>query len=264
MKMRKILATLAAAVVACSAMVSTAFAADAKSYSGYLGIMDLGDPQVQSFELGKGTDCSIAADGTYTVSMKASQANADVTAAKGFNVLVVDVVDLSTAMGINTANNANYTGTDKGADKMKFATDNGIKVTNVKLSLDGKEVYAFKDNEILFGDLEGNGKFRIELYNEWGAGTKDLASDELKKIIAADTSYEEASVTFTISGVTAALSPKTDSTTESKTDSTTESKDDGTKNDADDSNKPTGATAGLALAGLAIAGAAVVATKKSK
>ncbi len=32
----------------------------------------------------------------------------------------------------------------------------------------------------------------------------------------------------------------------------------------DDSNKPTGATAGLALAGLAIAGVAVVASKKSK
>ena len=33
---------------------------------------------------------------------------------------------------------------------------------------------------------------------------------------------------------------------------------------ADDSNKPTGATAGLALAGLALAGVAVVAAKKSK
>ena len=63
-----------------------------------------------------------------------------------------------------------------------------------------------------------------------------------------------------------AETPKDPSSSETPKDpsSSETPKDEGNKNDADDSNKPTGATAGLALAGLAIAGAAVVAAKKSK
>ena len=39
-----------------------------------------------------------------------------------------------------------------------------------KIEIDGKEV-ACDNSKILYGDIEGNGKFRIEIYNDYGAGT---------------------------------------------------------------------------------------------
>jgi hypothetical protein len=39
-----------------------------------------------------------------------------------------------------------------------------------KVELDGKAI-AFDANKLKYGDLEGNGNYRIELFNCWGAGT---------------------------------------------------------------------------------------------
>jgi hypothetical protein len=41
-----------------------------------------------------------------------------------------------------------------------------------KIKADGKEV-SFDANKLLYGDLETNGNYRIELFNVWGAGTKN-------------------------------------------------------------------------------------------
>jgi hypothetical protein len=39
-----------------------------------------------------------------------------------------------------------------------------------KVELDGKAV-AFDANKLKYGDLEGNGNYRIEIFNRWGSGT---------------------------------------------------------------------------------------------
>ncbi|MGJ5641331.1 hypothetical protein [Formosa sp. S-31] len=61
---------------------------------------------------------------------------------------------------------------------------------------EGTEV-AFDNSKLVYGDLEGNGNLRLELYNEYGStvadpgvNTEDLAS------------FESIEVTFTLSGVT--------------------------------------------------------------
>jgi hypothetical protein len=61
---------------------------------------------------------------------------------------------------------------------------------------EGVEV-AVDNSKLLFGDLEGNGNFRIEIYNEYGAGT---AADP--PVNTADFVFEKSvAVTFTVSGI---------------------------------------------------------------
>ena len=50
----------------------------------------------------------------------------------------------------------------------------GIQLTLTKVAVDGTEV-AFDASKILYGDLEGNGNYRIELYNTYGASKGNAA-----------------------------------------------------------------------------------------
>jgi len=58
---------------------------------------------------------------------------------------------------------------------------------------DGTEI-AVDNSKILYGDLEGKGNFRIEIYNEYGAGTK--ADPPIDKSLIVDATSIE--VTFTL------------------------------------------------------------------
>ncbi|ULC58038.1 hypothetical protein MBM09_08905 [Flaviramulus sp. BrNp1-15] len=62
--------------------------------------------------------------------------------------------------------------------------------------LEGTEV-AFDNSKLLYGDLEGNGNLRLEIYNEFGGTISDPG------INPADLSFSESiEVTFTLSGIT--------------------------------------------------------------
>lgn len=243
MKMRKILATLAAAVVACSTLVVSASAADEK-YNGYMqvqtdnwtfrndwndGTYGLGKDQfshltgwVDDAETDFGgtfTDVEITGSGTYTVKL---DGKFDLNGATGFNSIGV--------------------GTNIPADKT-------VKFTNVKLSFDGKEVYTAAEGVVSM--LDTDKYYKLEIANKYN---NDLGVDMLKDAGVPTTSIE---ITFDVS----ITDPTTESTTSTPASSTPASS---TGAAGGTTNPTTGATAGLALAGLAIAGAAVVAAKKSK
>jgi hypothetical protein len=61
------------------------------------------------------------------------------------------------------------------------------------------------NTKILYGDLEGNGNLRIEIFNAWGSGTASDSPIEISKI-----KYKESiKVTFTVSGLGTLSTPVT-------------------------------------------------------
>jgi hypothetical protein len=61
------------------------------------------------------------------------------------------------------------------------------------------------NSKILYGDLEGNGNLRIEIFNAYGSGTKSDSPIEISKI-----KYKESiKVTFTVSGLGTLSTPVT-------------------------------------------------------
>ena len=259
MKMRKILATIAAAVVACSAMVTSAFAADAKG-EAFLMIADgdwaLGnwDPVSETDKDGNGTDATITGDGTYTVSFSIDQYNeknpdANLVDSMGIQVLCVDFRGFADTLGYGKSN-PDYANCETSQDKTDFFKKSGVTISDVSISTNEGELYKLNNDKLLYGDIEGNGNLRLEIYNPGGGGdtSKDGTAffDADLKAALDDAIYTELSVTFTISGLDGAAADPEPTP------------------DPKPSNPPTGSTAGLALAGLALAGVAVVATKKSK
>ena len=146
---------------------------------------------------------------------------------------------------------------------MEFAKSKGINVTDVKITQvkDGETTeVAVDSNKILFGDIEGNGKLRIELYNEYG----DTKNDAPLKV--SDLFFnEKLEVTFTISGIDAILNGG--STTPDETDAPATdapATDAPTAGDSTKDNTNTGVEGVAAVAGVAIvaAGAVIVAKKR--
>ncbi len=103
-------------------------------------------------------DAWIAGDGVWEVYLKAEDIGATEKADAG-QVFLVDIEGLGKAMkAIGTL------------------ADDGIThdvECSVEVYVDGEKVRS-KSKNILSGDLEGKGRFRLELYNEWGSGTKDM------------------------------------------------------------------------------------------
>ncbi|MGI6768557.1 MAG: hypothetical protein ACOX43_05705 [Bacilli bacterium] len=106
-------------------------------------------------------DALVTGDGTYTVYIKAADFGWT-EKAKTAQVFLIDIVDLGEAMV--------HLGTLKEAAAGGL-TDTDLKVT-VKVFVDGVEVQVNNSN-IIVGDIEGNGRLRLELYNIWGSGTAD-------------------------------------------------------------------------------------------
>jgi hypothetical protein len=61
------------------------------------------------------------------------------------------------------------------------------------------------NSKILYGDLEGNGNLRIEIFNTWGSGTASDSPIDITKI-----KYKESiKVTFTVTGIGSLSTPVT-------------------------------------------------------
>ncbi|MDE7288568.1 MAG: hypothetical protein K2N71_03565 [Oscillospiraceae bacterium] len=244
MKIKKIIAAAAAAVVAVSTMAISAFADD--TYHAYLGVQtnpswifrngwndgSFGRDNYDNFNKlskdgapadidGTFTDVEITGDGTYKVSLT----GADLSDEEKFSLLFVS--------------------TD-------IPVDAGVSITNVKVIIDGQEKYTFDEAFI----TEDTGEYiQVQARNIWN---DDLGGDE--GLFAYMMPTDSVEMEFTVSGMgsgaaasdSAADTADTAETTETTTETTTTSPTTG--------NVP----AGVMLSVMAVAGAAAVASKKRK
>lgn len=164
-------------------------------------------------EGGHGTDAQITKDGTYTVSFGPAYNDADGNVVygtapegteqikwAGAGVWNVDIEGLADAIGASTAGIDDLTA----ADKKQIAVDAGLEISNVKVLVDGEEFYQIPDEKLLYGDIEGNGKIRIEIMNQYGNGTYDPTSEFYVEEFfnkAAELTGSEVAVTFDIAGI---------------------------------------------------------------
>ncbi|MGN0686631.1 MAG: NPXTG-anchored protein [Oscillospiraceae bacterium] len=262
MKLRKLIAAAAATVMGASVLAATASA-----YEAFLMYTDnswlWGCWKAEEFPAGT---VDITEDGTYTVYIDSSIPTALVEdeetgelvpyTATGTQVFCVDIDGLAKAKNCG-ADAEGYEDCETGADKMAFAKNAGINVSNVIVtttSSDGtvKDVPVNQDN-IIFGDIEANGKIRIEISNAYGDTSKAPA------VNADDISFDEKiAVTFTITGV-AEPSAVVDEPTDNGAVDT-----DAPTNDNKGGSPDTGVEGVAAVAGLAVlaAGAALVSKKR--
>lgn len=111
----------------------------------------------ESYAAGTSGDCSVIGDGVYEVSLNATDIGATGAAVAG-QVFLIDIEGLGKAMRfLETMDDENNTDL----------------VVEVRVFVDGTEVTVNNSN-ILVGDIEGNDRLRLELYNTWGTGTADL------------------------------------------------------------------------------------------
>ncbi len=142
---KKIAAVAMAAVMAVGCAMS-AMAADA--YTANLGMTDGGWYPINSMELVK-TD--VTGPGTYTFSYDLDAALGYDGSSSGLQVFVIDVVGAGAA----------------------FASYN---VSDLTVKADGTSV-AVDMSKLVVGDLEGNGNYRIEIYNQYGSTKEAPAVD---------------------------------------------------------------------------------------
>lgn len=260
MKLRKILAAASAAIVGASLLTISASANE-----GFL-MYASADWSAQKMSLGDCPDgeIDVTGDGTYTVTAYGMEFEDEDTGemvpapAVGAVVFCVDISDL--ALDLYGGKDAEgYADCQTAADKMAFAKAAGLDITDVSIqtkSADGSVAdIAVDQSKILFGDIEGNNKIRLEIYNEYGDSKNDPCIDPTT--INFDDSI---SVTFTISGVGGGApaddnnAPVDDNNTPAPT---TPSDTKGSPN--------TGVEGIAAVAGIAvIAGGALVMAKKRK
>lgn len=163
---------------------------------------------------GHGKDANITKDGTYTVSFgpayyaedgetvvyDEAPEGTDAIKWEGAGVWNVDIEGLADAIGASTAGIDDLTA----ADKKQLAVDAGLEISNVKVLVDGEDFYQIPDEKLLYGDIEGNGKIRIEIMNQYGNGTYDPSSEFYVEDFfnkAGELSGSEVTVTFDITGV---------------------------------------------------------------
>ncbi len=266
MKFRKLIAAASAAIMSVAALSATAGA-----YEAFLMYAD-GSWSYQSMD---NTTCpngntDVTGDGTYTVYVDSTAKGAQMededtgemvpVTANGATVFCVDIADVGAEHGFGKGNEAydNLPSDATGADKMQVAKDAGIEISNVTIQLtnkDGSTTDVPVDmSKIIFGDIEGNGKLRIEIYNAYGAGTQNDPPIDTS-LISFD---EKMAVTFTISGLDAAA-PAADDGAAPATDTVT-----APAATADKGSPNTGVEGVAAIAGIAVlaAGAVFVARKK--
>ncbi|MDE5993610.1 MAG: hypothetical protein K2G87_11245 [Oscillospiraceae bacterium] len=134
MKLKKILAAVAAAAVSLSAMAVNVFAAD--SYNAKLGFADTAWA-AQDWD----SFVEVTGDGQYTLESTAVAGAAD------FGVFVIDIE-----------------GMFAGAPDATAVLD--------KVEVDGSEI-SFDAGKIIYGDVEEKGNYRIEIYNQYGDTKND-------------------------------------------------------------------------------------------
>lgn len=257
MKLRKILAAASAAVIGASLLTISASANE-----GFL-MFASGDWSASSMEIGLCPDgeIDVTGDGTYTVTAYGMELEDENTGemipaeAIGATVFCVDITDL--ALDLYGGTDAEgYGDCSTGAEKMAFAKAAGLDITNVSIqttSTDGTVVDIPVDqSKVIFGDIEGNNKIRIEIFNAYGDTSSAPCIDT--SLIDFDDSI---SVTFTISGLD----------DDAPAEDTDAPADDNASAPATDSkgSPDTGVEGVAAIAGLAVvAGGALAIAKKRK
>lgn len=204
MKIAKILGAASAAVVSAAVL-----AASASAYDTFL-MYASSDWSCSSMELGAypAGNVNITGDGTYTVSVGNFMFEDEETAemvpatATGATVFCIDIADLAADLGFGKGSDAYEAlgSSATAADKMALAEAAGIEISDVVITAanaDGSTTdVAIDESKIIYGDIEGNGKLRIELYNAYGDTSKDAPLD------ATGFSFDDTlSVTFTIAGI---------------------------------------------------------------
>lgn len=200
MKITKILGAASAAVVSAAVM-----AASAGAYEAFL-MYASSDWSVQSMDAttANATTADVTGDGTYTVAVSGFEWEDEETAemvpatATGATVFCVDIDGLANALGCGK-DAEGYDALQTAAEKMAFAQATGLTISDVVITAtnsDGTSTdIAVDESKLYYGDIEGNGKIRLEIYNAYGDTSKDAPID------AAGLSFDDTlSVTFTVSG----------------------------------------------------------------
>lgn len=133
MKLKKIIAAVAAAAVAVSTMAVNAFAAD---YTAKLGFADTAWA-AQDWE----SSVQVTGDGTYSIESTA------VAGAVDFGVFVIDIEGM-------------------------FAENPEATAVLDSVEIDGAAI-DFDAAKIVYGDIEEKGNYRIEIYNQYGTSKDD-------------------------------------------------------------------------------------------
>lgn len=261
MKITKILGAASAAVVSAAVL-----AASASAYEAFL-MYASSDWSVQSMDATteNAHTADVTGDGTYTVSVSGFEWEDEDTAemvpatGTGATVFCVDIDGLANALGCGK-DAEGYDALETAADKMAFAQATGLKISDVVITAtntDGTSTdIAVDESKLYYGDIEGNGKIRLEIYNAYGDTSKDAPID------AAGFSFDDSlSVTFTVSGT--GMGAAADDTA---SDATTGEAADNTATTTPDKGSPdTGVEGIAAVAGVAVlAAGAVLVSKKRK
>lgn len=162
-----------------------------ESFNAFMMFSDTDEERWQVYNPGFSGDAAVTGDGTFSVYLKAQDLNdADSKSvyatekAQGAQVFLVDIQELGKAMvELGTLR-------ENAAGELK---DTDLKVA-AKVFVDGKEV-SVTQSRIVVGDLEGNGRLRIELYNAWGPSVDSPAINPAH-IIPED----ELRIEFTLTG----------------------------------------------------------------
>ena len=259
MKITKILGAASAAVVSAAVL-----AASASAYEAFLMYADADwAPQSMDATTENAVTADVTTDGTYTVTVQGFQFEDEDTAemvpatAEGVTVFCVDIADLAADLGVGKGSDAYEAlgSSATAADKMALVKDAGIEISDVVITTtnsDGTETnIAVDESKLYYGDIEGNGKLRLEIYNAYGDTSKDAPIDPASVVFD-----DSMSVTFTITGIGGSDDVATDAT-ESTTDAETTTPDKGSPD--------TGVEGIAAVAGVAVlaAGAVIVSKKRS-
>lgn len=241
MKIKKIVAAIAAAAVAVSTMAVSAFAAqNTDSFADGTAYLNINLSDWSEFDA-TWENAEITGDGTYTVSM---------TGADGINIGQFNALEIKNG---ETVFNRTYT-----------VTVDSIKINGVEQKI-GEGYTCSADGVGL--------TTRVNLYNEWNTPSEDVSDDGAVDCRAADgdvmsktarmidascleTATNDIEVTFTVAGTGAAAAADTAADTAETTDAaeTTETTSTATGN----------ASAAAIAAVMAAAGVAAIAAKKRK
>lgn len=267
MKITKILGAASAAVVSAAVLAASASANEA--FLMYAS----SDWSVQCMDAASAnaTNADITGDGTYTVSIGGFEWEDEETAemvpatATGATVFCIDIADLATDLGCGKGSDAYEAlgSSATAADKMAVAQAAGVEFSNVVITAtntDGTTTdIPVDESKLIWGDIEGNGKIRLEIFNAYGDTSKDAPID------AAGFSFDDTlSVTFTISGVGGDAAAADDTAADDATD--TGAADDTDATTTTEKGSPdTGVEGIAAVAGVAVlAAGAVLVSKKRK
>jgi len=144
-----------------------------ESFNAFMMFSDTDSQAWQVYNPGFSGDAAITQDGTYSVYLKAEDLNAaedqSVFAtgkAVAAQVFLVDIQELGKAMVELGTLREDASGALRETDLQ----------VSVKVFVDGKEV-PVTQNKLIVGDIEGNGRLRIELFNTWGPTADNPAVD---------------------------------------------------------------------------------------